>query len=127
MENKNHPTFGNGKICYIEIPSIDIKQSAAFYRNVFSWNIREDNVGNVSFDDTVGEVSGMWVLDRKPATEIGFLISIMVSSIPVTLDLITTNGGKVLPVDTDPSEKTARFSDPTGNIFCLYQSSRSHS
>lgn len=24
METDNHPTFGNGKICYIELPSRDI-------------------------------------------------------------------------------------------------------
>jgi predicted enzyme related to lactoylglutathione lyase len=33
------PTLGNGKICYIEIPALDIKRSAEFYRNVFGWNI----------------------------------------------------------------------------------------
>ena|SRR5258705_2422674 len=121
MENRNHPTFGNGKICYIEIPSIDIELSARFYQKVFGWIIRNDNSGNIAFDDTVGEVSGMWVIGRKPATEIGFVISIMVNSISTTLDLITANGGKVLEVATDSPEKTARFSDPAGNIFGLYQ------
>jgi hypothetical protein len=26
------PTFGNGKICYVEIPATDIARSADFYR-----------------------------------------------------------------------------------------------
>src|SRR6266545_3072570 len=26
------PTYGNGKICYVEIPATDIERSAAFYR-----------------------------------------------------------------------------------------------
>jgi hypothetical protein len=30
MENKNEPPFANGKICYIEIPSIKIKESSSF-------------------------------------------------------------------------------------------------
>ena len=34
------PTVKNGKICYIEIPAIDIARSAAFYANVFGWGIR---------------------------------------------------------------------------------------
>jgi len=33
------PTLANGKICYIEIPAIDIARSADFYKSVFGWNI----------------------------------------------------------------------------------------
>ena len=122
MSNTTHPTFGNGKICYIEIPAVDCKSSAAFYKTVFGWNIRNDNAGHITFDDAVGEVSGTWVTGRKPATEIGFMISIMVNSIPATIDLIIANGGKIIePMNTDGQEKIALFSDPGGNIFCLYQ------
>lgn len=121
MKNNKRPTLANGKICYIEIPAIDINSSATFYQKVFRWLIRCDNAGNVSFDDTVQEVSGMWVTGRKPATEIGFVISIMVESIEITLNLISANGGKILQVDTDSPEKTARFSDPAGNVFGIYQ------
>lgn len=121
MENNSAPTFRNGKICYIEIPSTDINSSADFYQKVFGWRIRNDNNGNVTFDDTTGEVSGIWVLHRKPATQIGFVISIMVDSITTTADLINTNGGKIIQVEIETQEKTARFSDPTGNIFGLYE------
>lgn len=65
MENSNHPTFGNGKICYLEIPAIDIPGSANFYETVFGWKIRINNEGTLSFDDTIGEVSGMWVVGPK--------------------------------------------------------------
>ncbi|MDD8018033.1 MAG: VOC family protein [Bacteroidota bacterium] len=116
------PTLGNGKICYIEIPALDIRQSAAFYQKTFGWNIREDNAGNISFDDAVGEVSGMWVTGRKPATEQGFLISIMVNSIETTVKKIIANGGKIVqPIDEGEPAITALFSDPAGNVFCLYQ------
>ena len=67
----DHPTFGNGKICYIEIPAMDIGRSSAFYQKVFNWNIRTRDDGSVSFDDGVGEVSGVWVLGRQPANQIG--------------------------------------------------------
>ncbi|MBI3231459.1 MAG: VOC family protein [Candidatus Doudnabacteria bacterium] len=121
MANKKPPTRANGKICYMEIPSADIKQSAEFYRQVFGWNIREDTEGNVSFDDTVGEVSGMWVLGRKPSTEQGIVVSIMVDSIESSSKAIIDNGGEIIE---RTSSRTTLFSDPTGNIFCLYQSSR---
>lgn len=60
------PTFGNGKICYIEIPAKDIARSADFYKRVFGWNIRESDEGGTSFDDSVGEVSGMWCWGGRP-------------------------------------------------------------
>lgn len=122
MGNNSQPTFANGKICYIEIPALDIVQSSAFYKNVFGWNIREDNGGNVSFDDAVGQVSGMWVLDREPATKPGLLISIMVYSVSDTLKLIVENCGNVVQApDNIAPEAIARFADPAGNLFCLYQ------
>ena len=34
------PTIGNGKICYVEMPAVDIARSAEFYRAVFGWNVR---------------------------------------------------------------------------------------
>ncbi|MEJ7681906.1 MAG: VOC family protein [Segetibacter sp.] len=122
MDNNLHPTFENGKICYIEIPALDVQQSSNFYQNVFGWNIWEDNGGNISFDDTVGQVSGMWVLDREPTTKPGLLISIMVYNVSDTLKLIAENHGKVVQnPDENASEVIARFSDPAGNVFCLYQ------
>ena len=122
MDNNLQPTFANGKICYLEIPALDINKSYKFYQNVFGWNIRDDGDGNVSFDDTVGQVSGMWVLDRQPAVNPGVLISIMVDRISDTLKSIVENGGKVVQIpDGNTFEKTARFSDPAGNLFCLYQ------
>jgi predicted enzyme related to lactoylglutathione lyase len=46
----------------------------------------------------------------------------MVEKIESTLDGIVANGGKVVqPVGMDPPEITARFSDPSGNVFGLYQ------
>ncbi len=122
MENNLQPSFANGKICYIEIPALDVVQSSKFYQIVFGWNIRQDNSGNTSFDDTVGQVSGMWVTGRKPATNPGLLISIMVDSIFDTLKLIVENNGNIVqPPDNNTSEVIARFSDPAGNVFCLYQ------
>jgi predicted enzyme related to lactoylglutathione lyase len=122
METTKHPTFGNGKICYIEIPAIDIQRSASFYKTVFGWQTRTRDDGSIAFDDGVGEVSGTWVRGRKPATEPGLLIHIMVDSAAVTIDAVVANGGKIVqPIGRDLPEITARFSDPAGNIIGLYQ------
>jgi predicted enzyme related to lactoylglutathione lyase len=116
------PTLGNGKICYIEIPAIDIERSVNFYEEVFGWNIRTRGDGSKSFDDGVGQVSGAWRLDRQPMTDVGLLIYIMVDSVADTIDKVTKAGGEIVqPIGADAPEITARFSDPAGNVLGLYQ------
>jgi predicted enzyme related to lactoylglutathione lyase len=116
------PASTNGKICYLEIPAENIAASAEFYRKIFGWNIRDRGNGELSFDDTVGGVSGMWVLGRPPANEHGVRISIMVDSVAATLDAIVAAGGEIhTPIGAGAPEITARFRDPYGNILSLYQ------
>jgi predicted enzyme related to lactoylglutathione lyase len=122
MQHNQQPTYANGKICYIELPANDPAASAAFYKRVFGWNIRERENGEISFDDGVYEVSGRWVRGRKPATEIGLLFYIMIDDMTKTIEAVIANGGKIVqPVGMDAPEITARFTDPTGNIIGLYQ------
>lgn len=122
MGNNNHPTYGNGKICYIEMPSRNVKESADFYSKIFGWNIRTRGDGATAFDDAVNEVSGAWRTDRKPSTETGMLIYIMVNDIEKTMEAIIENGGKITQhVGADAPEITARFTDPSGNIFGIFQ------
>ena len=117
------PTLANGKICYIEMPTTHVAQSADFYKRVFGWNIRKRGNGATSFDDTTGEVSGSWVLGRVPSTSAGLLFYIMVDSVAEALKTVVANGGAVVqPIGADAPEITARFRDPAGNLIGLYQS-----
>ena len=116
------PTIGNGKICYLQIPASDIQVSSDFYNKVFGWKLRKRGDGAIAFDDGVGEVSGVWVTGRKPMTEVGLLVYIMVDSVESSIEAIKANGGKIVqPIGMDAPEITARFSDPAGNILGLYQ------
>lgn len=116
------PTYGNGKICYVEMPAADVKRSAEFYQKVFGWNIRTRGDGATAFDDGVGQVSGAWVLNRPPMREAGLLIYIMCDSVEATMKKIEQAGGKITqPIGGDPGEITARFTDPAGNLLGLYQ------
>ena len=117
-----HPTFGNGKICYLEIPAANIDESAGFYETVFGWNVRRRGDGSTAFDDGVGEVSGTWLLGRKPATDPEVTIHIMVDDMDTTIEKVKQNGGEIVePVGAHSPEITAKFSDPAGNVFGLYQ------
>jgi len=116
------PTFGNGKICYIEIPATDVARSAEFYAAVFGWKVRERGDGSTAFDDGVGEVSGSWVLGRPPASSISLLVHIMVDSVAQTIAAVVAHGGEIVrPIGADAPEITARFRDPAGNVLGLYQ------
>ena len=59
---------------------------------------------------------------RRPSPEPGILIYIMVDKVDAAIDAVLANGGKIVqPIGMDAPEITARFSDPAGNVFGLYQ------
>ncbi|HVD05213.1 MAG TPA: VOC family protein [Gemmatimonadaceae bacterium] len=116
------PTSANGKICYIELPAVDVKRSADFYAKVFGWQIRKRGDGQLAFDDAIGEVSGTWVLGRPASSKPGLLVYIMVDSVAKTIDAVVASGGELVqPIGADAPEITARFRDPGGNVIGLYQ------
>jgi len=116
------PTFSHGKICYIEMPATDVDASAEFYRTVFGWSIRADAAGTTAFDDTTGEVSGLWDTNRTAVDDPGMLISIMVGDAVKTAEAIVEAGGSmVTPVDPTQGEVIATFRDPAGNLLCIYE------
>jgi predicted enzyme related to lactoylglutathione lyase len=119
---EEQPTYRTGKICYIEIPATDVKQSAAFYQRAFGWTTRQRGDGSTAFDDTVGEVSGTWVLGRPVAAEPGLMVYIMVASAAKAIDAIRSAGGAIVDhVDPGAREVVATFRDPAGNLIGIYQ------
>ena len=122
MSNDKQPHLGNGKICYLELPSRDIDESSAFYQAAFGWQTRKRGDGSVAFDDGVNEVSGTWRTDRKPNAEVGALVHIMVDDIKLTMQKITDLGGTIVrPLGMDAPEITAWFRDLSGNVLGLFQ------
>jgi predicted enzyme related to lactoylglutathione lyase len=113
------PTTGNGKICYVEIPALDVARSAAFYAGAFGWKIRKRGDGATAFDD---EVSGAWVTGRPPAALPGLVLYIMVDDMTAAIAAVVAHGGEIVqPGGVDAPEITARFRDPAGNVIGLYQ------
>jgi hypothetical protein len=112
----------NGKICYIQIPAVDIARSADFYSRVFGWKIRKRGDGSTAFDDGVGQVSGTWLVGRPPALQPGLLVYVMVEDAEATVKAIVANGCEIVqPIGGDAPEITARFRDPGGNVMGIYQ------
>ena len=116
------PTYRTGKICYIEIPAVDVPRSAEFYNKAFGWQIRKRGDGATAFDDTVNEGSGTWVLGRPAAAEPGMMAYIMVGNAAAALKAIVSAGGEIVEsVDPGAREVVATFRDPAGNLIGIYQ------
>jgi predicted enzyme related to lactoylglutathione lyase len=113
------------RLCYLQIPAVDVHQSAAFYERVFGWNIRRRESDHPSFDDATGNVSGAWVTGRAPSREPGLLPYIWVDNIDATLALVAAHGGDIVEERRhDSPESTswiATFRDPAGNLIGLHQ------
>lgn len=116
------PGYRTGKICYLEIPAVDVAQSAEFYRRCFGWHIRQRGDGPTAFDDTVGQVSGTWVLGRRPAPEAGLLVYVMVADAAKAAEAVVAAGGVIVqPIDPGSPEVHLTFRDPGGNVLGIYQ------
>jgi len=110
------------RLCYLEIPAVDVPQSVGFYENVFGWNIRGRDTTRPSFDDATGHVSGAWVTGRDISREPGLLPYIWVDAIDSTLTEAAAHGGEVVEVPCSfGGSWIATFRDPAGNLIGLYQ------
>lgn len=118
----SEPRYRTGKVCYIEIPAADVVASAEFYQLAFGWKIRRRGDGAVAFDDTVGEVSGTFVVGRPVAGEAGPLIYVMVARADAALAAVRAAGGEIVrPVDPGAGEVLGWVRDPAGNVLGVYQ------
>ena len=108
----------HGQLAYLQVPAIDVAQSATFYENVFGWHVEPPHP---SFE--APGLIGQWVSDRRAAPEAGLLAWIQVDSIDNALDLVRTNGGEVLDGPSpDGSERwLATIRDPGGNVLGIAQ------
>ena len=110
-----------GAITYLHIPAADVRQAAAFYRDVFDWKVSDPDSDRPSFDDASGHLSGAWVSDHLAASEPGLLPYIYVVHVEATITSILAHGGEIV---TDPCPEgqltVATFRDPAGNTIGLW-------
>jgi len=115
------PTFAPGKISYLQLPAVDVEESARFYTTVFDWHLRRHDDGRVSFDDGVGEVSGHWEPGLPPADRPGLLVHVLVRDVEATLDAVRAAGGRVVEdAHGEPPEIHALIADPAGNVIGVF-------
>lgn len=110
-----------GAMTYLHIPAADVRQAAAFYRDVFDWHINDPDGDRPSFDTPGGHLSGAWLSDHLTATEPGLLPYIYVEDVAETVARIEAHGGEIA---TSPYPEglltVATFRDPAGNTIGLW-------
>ena len=107
-----------GQLSYLQIPALNVRQSAEFYARVFGWNIEHPHPGF----DAPGLI-GQWTTDRSPTRDAGMLPWLNVDSMLEAMKLVRTYGGEVLehPTPDGPDRLLATVRDPAGNVIGLVQ------
>lgn len=108
-------------ISYLHIPARDLAASAAFYRDVFGWQLlgRPDAP---SFSDGTGHVIGRWVTDQAVAGGDGLRAYIYVADVEETLGAVTAHGGQIVtPPYPEGTLRVALFADLAGNVLGIWQ------
>src|ERR1700682_3018634 len=93
---RRHKQLPRPRLCYLEIPAVDVHRSAMFYEKVFGWDIRDRNSDRPSFAYRSADVTGAWVTGRAISREPGLLIYIWVDHIDETQALIESHGGEIV-------------------------------
>jgi predicted enzyme related to lactoylglutathione lyase len=94
----------------------------SFYRDVFSWTVRE-GPGRPAFTDGTGHVIGHFMSDLAVVGEGGVLLYVYVADLDAALQRVVDHGGTI--ADQPYPEGTlwvATARDPAGNFLGLWQS-----
>ncbi len=112
----------HGHVSYLEIPAVDIQQSADFYESVLGWQIHQGQSGHISFDDRSGDLIGRWVTGRVPSREPGVLPYIYVDRIDDVVQRVVNQGGEIVkPPYPEGDLRVATFRDPAGNLMGIWE------
>src|SRR5262249_48838964 len=117
----NH-LFGHGRLSYVQIPAVNVAESAKFYEKIFGWQIRGGCDDHFTFTDATGEMIGAWVTNLATSREPGVLPYIYVHGIDAILEYITASGGQVVKSPYPEGDLwVATFRDLAGNVIGVWQ------
>jgi len=109
------------KLTYLEIPSRDVAQSAAFYAAVLGWTLDERGPGDIRFSDDDAHLIGRWRREYEAGKD-NVVAYYTVPDVAAALARATLLGGEiVLPRTAEGDTLIARLRDPSGNLIGIWQ------
>ena len=118
---REHP-FGHGRLAYVQIPALDVNKSAAFYKDIFGWQIRGGSDSHLSFSDATGDIIGAFVTRRAINANPGIIFYTYVHGLDATLDKIKAAGCAVVKEPyLEGDVWVATLLDPAGNVIGIWQ------
>lgn len=108
-------------VVHFEIGCRDIDKASKFYKSVFDWEIKQQGnsaIINTGIEDTIsGHINKLG--PNEPENYV--TIYIETNSLDLDLDIILSNGGKILvkPVKLPDGRSFAWFQDIAGNTIGL--------
>ena len=118
------PTLANGKVCYVEIPAVDVARSADFYGKVFGWSAQTGVLaperGYREWQGNGRVVAGL--VPASGAEPARWRTTVEVLEVTAAVQRCLDLGGRVLqgPVDLLVGRYT-RLVDPLGATFSVIE------
>jgi len=114
--------FGHGRVAYIQIPAKDVHASAAFYAEVFGWQVRGGSDHHLSFTDTTGDMIGAFVTGLAISAQPGIVPYIYIHGFDDALARLTAKGAPIVKQPyLEGDVWVATFRDPAGNVVGVWQ------
>ncbi len=111
-----------GGLSYLEIPAVDVRQSALFYQKVLGWKVRGGDTDDPRFGDAGGHLIGRWVVGRASSRKPGWLPYFYVDRIDAAVKRVVAHGGQVVKAPyAEGNLWVATCRDPAGNLLGLWQ------
>jgi len=122
VKKEGNPLAKHGRLSYLEIPTDDPQQSAAFYERVFGWKIDQRSKEDFRFSDRDGLLIGRWATGRVVSGEAGVLPFIYVDDIEAAIGRVAAGGGEIVKAPYPEGDvRVAEIRDPAGNLIGLWQ------
>src|SRR5260370_32922371 len=96
-DNESNPLARHGGLSYLEIPTSDPARSAAFYKQLFGWQVDQRTPTDFRFSDDNGLLIGRFAPGNAPARDPRFLPFIYVHALDVPITPATATGGQLPP------------------------------
>jgi predicted enzyme related to lactoylglutathione lyase len=109
------------QINYIEIPSLDIKITKRFFKEVFQWSFKDYGPEYTSFSNA-GIYGGFFKAELKVNVDNGSPLIVIYSEDleKIEEDIVEAGGSIIKPVFTFPGGRRFHFADPNGNEYAVW-------